>query len=265
MSLVEQNIQCVSIPRSGHHLLINLLFRYYSGDPNFPINDGTSRSWSFKEPVQAGDFYYCEYYKCCQSIPCSKAPANCQKNHDFDLDLEINSSYRYIVQYRHPLSYLVSFYNWRFLHGEIYGKDVKDSKDIWLEFIGRKPSFTGDDCFISCIKNYILWVKQSIGIYPPEKLQYWKSFIKKWIIDNNNSNAYVINYDDLINRPDAILKEVIHFISPSADIDERMINHIINGMEIKNRSDYKTFKYYDQKLFCKFERFVKNEMKLLSI
>jgi hypothetical protein len=84
-------IQSKSLPRSGHHYLINLLTHYFSDK-----------------------MHYCERYKpqgCCRTIPCVKAftlpgpyKFMFQKSHDFYLrDLKIKSM-KYIIQHRSVIS-----------------------------------------------------------------------------------------------------------------------------------------------------------------
>jgi len=102
-------IQCISFPRSGHHLLVNLLARYYgrvlSLSCGRTFND-TSKLFT------AGPFAYCE---CgvgghCRQIPCCDPKTTFQKYHDMKLDLKINPSHSYIVQYRHPVHAIASWF-----------------------------------------------------------------------------------------------------------------------------------------------------------
>ena len=89
MSL-KRNVQGVSFPRSGHHLLVNFLQRYFGGR-----------------------FAYCEYYNHCQQQPCANPANNLQKSHDFGLELPADGAGDYLLQYRHPLYSITSNY---FLH-----------------------------------------------------------------------------------------------------------------------------------------------------
>ena len=58
----------VSFPRSGQHLVEKIL-KYCCSEHNV-------------------EFKYCEFYGCCNSIPCVNGN-EISKNHDFSLDLEI--------------------------------------------------------------------------------------------------------------------------------------------------------------------------------
>ena len=93
--------QYVSLPRSGHHLVAELLRDYFVVE----------------------DYGYCEYYGCCQTRPCAH-PDNqartyqLQKSHDLalaDPDREPQLVYgpdqRYIIQVRTPVTATVSDYH----------------------------------------------------------------------------------------------------------------------------------------------------------
>jgi hypothetical protein len=88
----------VSWPRSGHHLLVELLGRYFG-----------SR------------FAYCEFHQaedCCKEVPCVRRDRiTLSKNHDLDLLTPIAPDVPYLIQYRDFLPSVVSDYelfkNWR--------------------------------------------------------------------------------------------------------------------------------------------------------
>lgn len=81
----------VSWPRSGHHLLADLL-RAYFGDI----------------------FRYCSFYDpdedCCRQAPCVRSEVSFSKNHDFGLKLPILSGRRYLVQFRQFAPSVISDY-----------------------------------------------------------------------------------------------------------------------------------------------------------
>ena len=85
-----------SMPRSGHHLLVDLLMEYYGRE-----------------------IAYCEFYRdgCCKHQPCVRARHPMlgnrffiQKSHDFRFDDPVLPDSTYLVQYRHPSPRLQS--NW---------------------------------------------------------------------------------------------------------------------------------------------------------
>lgn len=79
----------VSWPRSGHHLLVDMLSRYF----------GTR-------------FGYCEFYNpadCCRQVPCARPDrVHLSKNHDFDLSLTQRADGRFLLQWRAFLPSVVS-------------------------------------------------------------------------------------------------------------------------------------------------------------
>jgi len=73
------NCNIISFPRSGQHLLSDML-KYVLTEHNLP-------------------YQYCEFYGCCQKVPCVKK-SNFMKNHDFDNDYTILPNQKYIVLFR---------------------------------------------------------------------------------------------------------------------------------------------------------------------
>jgi hypothetical protein len=102
----------VSIPRSGHHLLVQLLWNYF----------------------KHGQFLYCEAYtyrECCGHIPCDAVSRRAQsafgdgsqlrlfmqKSHDLDFEVPIDAAARYIVQLRDPSQAAIGLLRWEMTHG----------------------------------------------------------------------------------------------------------------------------------------------------
>lgn len=102
-----------SLPRSGNHLLLKLLW----------------------DAIPGGKISTCEYYtapECCKQIPCSNAPALVQENanlegdhvlfvhktHDFKLSDIPTSRYGTIFQARDPSDYLISHLLWELAQGK---------------------------------------------------------------------------------------------------------------------------------------------------
>jgi tetratricopeptide (TPR) repeat protein len=123
-------IACISFPRSGHHLLTNILMKYFSQDVSYKeIEDSTECSAVY----QAGALFYCEYYDHCQTHPCSDFRTNFQKNHDFHLDLECQFE-KQLIQIRHPIESIISYYKY------CYGIN-EYSKNDWQHFAQEKASY----------------------------------------------------------------------------------------------------------------------------
>ena len=107
----------VSVPRSGHHLMVNMLKEYY-GD----------------------EFKYCEFYNkaCCDSYPCSNPLVKIQKHHDMDLKLKILNNFRYVIGYRDFLKSTISDFE-LFCRGDKLG--VCDNEESWLMFSFSRLSY----------------------------------------------------------------------------------------------------------------------------
>jgi len=148
-------VQCVTFPRSGHHLLVNLLSKYFSRDINYHTSLG-------KNTFQAGGFYYCEAYRHCGKTPCINPKVNFQKNHDLGLKLKKNQNFKYVIQFRH---YLPSIVSWYLL--EVRRNYLKDYNQEWERFAKKNVVF-------------------------------WKNFIKKWILSTkNDKNIICLSYVNL--------------------------------------------------------------------
>lgn len=103
-----------SMPRSGHHLLVNMLCEYFGAA-----------------------IHYCEFYRglpsCCHAIPC-RQPFDpllqndffMQKSHDFQDDDPVNLPGKYIIQYRHPVPRMQSNFD-HYVH-------VNDKEDSAAHF-----------------------------------------------------------------------------------------------------------------------------------
>lgn len=93
--------ECICYPRSGHHLLTNILHEYFDVS-----------------------FVYCEQYKEGHKRIDKDENTNYQKNHDFDLDTEIKDDRQYLIQVRNPLHSLPS--RWAM---EVRGANITDTEE----------------------------------------------------------------------------------------------------------------------------------------
>jgi len=106
---LKTNVQGVSFPRSGHHMLVDVLSSYFGST-----------------------FQYCGYYLLCDERPCAARVNHLQKNHDHELTLPSDSDCDYLVQYRHPLHSITSHYEHKLRHGQI--RPELDCRETWEEF-----------------------------------------------------------------------------------------------------------------------------------
>lgn len=178
---MKKQITIVSFPRSGQHL--------------------TERLLKFYCKKQQLKFSYCEYYSHCNHSPCLNRRVF-QKNHDFDLNLPIDSSQKYIVLYRNNMTaqleswfryYLKEQWNVSHDNKEIDYKNT-EKRNMLIKFINSKTD-------------------------------YYVNFLKKWVY-NSYTNIYKIEYNDLINNSENIL-QMFNFIFP--DIDHKNDKKILNA------------------------------------
>ncbi|MBW3019667.1 sulfotransferase [Candidatus Woesearchaeota archaeon] len=204
----------VTFPRSGHHLLMNLLFKYYSKNPNLS-NLGIIEC---KKIIKAGNLSYCEYYQHCSKrfntlTPCPDNPS-IQKYHDNmgpNLNKKVKSldENNIITQYRDAIPTIISFYNmW-------LGRSTKDNKDYWEQ-----------------------WLIKYVRL--------WKNWTKRWVF--NNSDYLKIDYNDLINNTESTLEKIINNIEPEHKINKELLKKVINNSDVNIKRDISKFKYYSSKL-----------------
>lgn len=145
----------ISFPRSGHHIMVDV------------IEDITK--------LNNLPFSYCEFYTCCNQIPCTKN-SFLAKNHDFDLDIPITPENKYIVLYRDdPFEQLEAWYRYQLL----YPNSVDD-----------------------------------LNVFIERNIQYYNNFRNKWV-DNNYQNIIKITYDEFLKDPDQIFKNILNVLFPS--------------------------------------------------
>jgi hypothetical protein len=127
------------------------------------------------------DHSYCEFYSCCKQIPC-KAGCKISKNHDFDLKLKILDEMKYISIYRRdPILQLEAYYRFS------------------IKF--EKSDYNYD--------SLLLFIKNNID--------YYQSFLNKWIYNDNN-NILKIEYYDFVSDPNFYVKLVFDHFYKGVDL-----------------------------------------------
>ncbi len=216
-------VACISFPRSGHHLLINGLLKYFSKDPTYPNIEDSTRC---KNILQAGELFYCEYYDHCRNHPCSDYRSNFQKIHDFNLDL-ICKIEKQIVQIRHPIESIISYYKYH------YGENLLE-KEHWIKFA-------------------------------LEKADYWKGFVKKWVIENSSSKLLVISYSDLLDKSLETFENILYFIAPKDKLRKAYLKKVIASLDISKKNTIDKFDHYDIAFLRNIEIQLLKVMKLVKI
>ena len=114
MPTIAHRTECVSFPRSGHHLLEGLLLRYFGEQ----------------------GMRYCEQYAHPERRLDLDPETRFQKNHDFDLDTPIRSDRQYIIQIRYPLDSLVSLFKLN-----VKQSGLPDTPAAWTNFAINKIGY----------------------------------------------------------------------------------------------------------------------------
>lgn len=112
----------VSIPRSGHNLVVRLL------QALIPL-----------------DLFYCEFYGvpgCCQAVPCARRgalPITFQKTHDFELNVPTDiPDAVYVILHRVPVPAVLSA---RELYADDYGEEIAADRDEYAVWLGRNAEY----------------------------------------------------------------------------------------------------------------------------
>ncbi len=205
-----------SFPRSGHRFLRELCLAYFSQEMRFL--DSYSMSAGSEGDSTNGE----------------AAPANYIKTHDFELQgfdvLKERFPLRrkYIVQVRHPLESIASYYEFA-----LKTKEAKqDTKAAWLNFLDKK-------------------------------LDYWKRFCETWLAEESAS-VLLVTYDRLYHGTELELKRVVQFITGDQEVDEERLA-VLAGKKTFNqyaaeddsakiaKRDISKFSYFDEDQFRSIE------------
>jgi hypothetical protein len=195
-------IQGVSLPRTGHNLLVGHLQRYFGSNECCRVDPAPSflaarRWWSRgrrnRQP-HVSAFHYCEFYYACRQIPCRDPNNHFQKSHDFDLDLDVQSDVQYLIQTRKLTSLLISWFELRLLKG----REV-DSHEGWIQFVNRN-------------RGYVF------------------GFLDKWLDAARQQSMIVIDYDRYLAEPVATLSQVVRRFDPDRACDESKLRRIIKNV-----------------------------------
>jgi hypothetical protein len=186
----------VSFPRSGHHLVMTGLGRYFGADRDFYSNAADAGG-----PVstfQSGPLRYCEYYTHCRSVPCANPETNMQKNHDLSLRLPLESG-RFLVLHRAPEPAIASWYR------------VVHSTSLFWRFL---PRFA------------------SSALFRKLKYLYWKGFMEKWVRPSHPVDRFLIlRYEDILRQPMEVFRSIIRFCDDSGDdINEEKLRLVTDSL-----------------------------------
>jgi hypothetical protein len=188
-----KNIISVSIPRSGHHLLIQILSHYF----------------------KIGQFLYCERYtdsECCGRTPCNAVGRRAknafgtdihlrlflQKSHDREYEVSIEPSSRYVVQLRDPAQAVIGWLRWEMTRG-------------W------RDNFSLGD------------IPRNVFDF----LCYYIRFSHKWcmpaMLGMNHPTAHVIHYETLIGPRERCRSALLRLLEwMNLPIDDTRLDHALD-------------------------------------
>ncbi len=210
-------VQGVSLPRSGHNLLVGHLQKYFVGNAVCPDYRHTllpflAKSKTRRESLsndQEKLFHYCEYYYSCRSYPCCNANNSFQKSHDFELDLSADPATKYLIQTRDRMGLLISWFEMRLKKNR-----ERDSRQGFEAFVQRNR-------------------------------QYVDGFHRKWL-DSRLPNCLRLDYDDYLHRPAELLADAILFFDADHILDYSRITQIVADVQPARVNS--AFRYFDESM-----------------
>lgn len=210
-------IQGVSLPRSGHNMLVRHLQQYFGSTECCSVRP---TKWPFTRPksavekaeqqqgatAQLKNFQYCEFYYSCRKAPCVSRHNTFQKSHDFELDLETGICTGYIIQTRSEVNLLISWFEMRLAKGR-----EADTPDGFAAFAQRQRP-------------------------------YLQAFIDKWI-EADLPNRLVLEYEDYLAEPEKCLAQAIRMFDPTSALDRERIAKI--AADVRPARDNRNFRFHE--------------------
>lgn len=212
----------VSFPRSGHHLLERCLRGLFPGE------------------VQ-----YCDYYRHCRHSPCLEARTNLQKCHDFDLRLERAPGWMYVIQYRHPLEAIVSWYEAELRHRH---KARPGEPRLRKAF---KLTFLQD--------SEIYW-----RFFLAKYVRFWRRFVEKWALAPP-PGAWLLSYGDLVRQPIDQLQRIAAVVATGEPPGRADVERVVREQRIGERRSIREFRYYDERQFAQIEAGLAEQLTALHL
>jgi len=208
----QGNVINASFPRSGHRFLRELCVGYFAKEMRFynPYAPGALGNGHLKSD---GESHY-----------------NYIKTHDFELQgfdvlkTQFPLRRKYIVQVRHPLESIASYYEFALKNGEV----KQDTKAAWSIFLNQK-------------------------------LSYCKKFCETWLAEESTA-VILVTYECLSSSTAIELKKVIQFITGDQRLDEERVARLAEKKPFNQyageddsvksgRREISNFKYFDKALF----------------
>ena len=214
-SHIDSTIINASYPRSGNTFLNNIVSNYF-------LDDFVLFKQHSNEIISSNNQH-------------TIADVNYVKTHDFELKGRaqfidsFSSPVKFLIQIRHPLESISSYYEFALHHGDI----DTDSISNWNSFLFHR-------------------------------LEYWKSFCDRWTTGFENDEYLVVKYEDLYNNTFSISKKVIELMSSADKFSSDRLNRAINDVKFlqyaqetntlkKAKRDITQFRFFDLSQFREIE------------
>jgi len=213
---IQNTIINVSFPRSGHRFLREILSGYFAED--FVFYESYTKKVKSRSQ-RKNDLQFVNYVK----------------THDFQLRgrevlikrFPVNRMY--LVQIRHPLESIASYYEFSLKHGDIRW----DREKSWNRFLNKK-------------------------------IKYWRRFCEIWLSDRS-SDLMVVGYENLCCETFDTARKAIDFLTNGSELNsERLIKVIEHqdflqyvgepGSKKSGKRKLESFKYFDREKFEKIEQ-----------
>ncbi len=185
-----KKIRAITFPKSGVHLLSEILIKYFSNNARLPLN------LMFEprtEPLKAGKMIFCSKDHHCQVMPCPNSDVTYQIGHGDHVPMwKENDGINYIFQMRNPIYSTIAMGSWN-----------------------------------GCSKKRKNWTEKEYYCELVANFKWWKLWIDKWVIGHEGPNVLNVVYEDLVKDPMKKMQEIVKYIEPETEPDKVNINNII--------------------------------------
>ncbi len=192
------------------------------------------------------EFRRCDRYGHCRQTPCSDPRTLLQKDHDLRLRSPILPDVQYLVLFRNPIESIASW--WEFDRS-------KSRRYLRLRALPAGPILAR----LAFPERRAAW-RRSLR----RRLQLWRRFIHKWVLDSPPENAYFLPYHRFLAAPAECFLTAIALFRPE-EIDEARARAIVRGRHIRPRRRLSRFRYFDESRLRAAERSVAPELMRLEI
>jgi hypothetical protein len=192
-----------------------------------------------------GEVHYCDYYRHCRRSPCVDPRTNLQKCHDFDLRLARAPGWIYLVQYRHPLEAITSWYEAELRHRHKYRPGETRLRK------GLKLALLEDSEFY--------W-----QFFLAKYVRFWRRFVAKWAMAPPEG-ALLLSYRDFVQRPVESLAGIVEVVAEGPPASRDVIEAVVREQKIGERRSILEFRYYDARRFGRIEGNLERQLTALHL